>query len=176
MSLPLLISVAVSVLLQDRSVSDADIVAVFHAVCRVQFHLKPHHSVVHATNSHLVQMGDVIESMNRCGIPVSVVEDDEFDNAFRAALNDDVLASVVSPLITYQNSDRNTDEFEIGYDNAFTTKALYRLHVKWPIINEAYLDQLFATLKASGRDLCPELCRADSRYAGLLRHGESARS
>ena len=95
-------------------------------------------------------MGDVIESMNRCGIPVEVVEEDEFEDAFRAALNDEVLASVVSPLITYQNSDQNSDEFEIGYDNAFTTKALYRLHVKWPIINEAYLDQLFMTLKAFG--------------------------
>jgi len=41
-------------------------------------------------------------------------------------------------------------EFEIGYDNSFTTKALYRLRFKWPIINEAYLDQLFMTLNAFG--------------------------
>ena len=107
-------------------------------------------TVFHATNSHLVQMGDVIESMNRCGIPVNIVEEHEFENAFRAALDDKVLAPVVSPLITYQNSDRNMEEFEIGYDNTFTTKALYRLHVKWPIINEAYLDQLFMTLNAFG--------------------------
>ncbi len=107
-------------------------------------------TVFHATNSHLVQMGDVIESMNRCGIPVDIVEEDEYEKAFQAALSDEVLASVVSPLITYQNSDQNMEEFEIGYDNAFTTKALYRLHVRWPIINEAYLDQLFMTLNAFG--------------------------
>lgn len=73
-----------------------------------------------------------------------------FLKAFQAALSDEELSMVVSPLITYQASDRNTEEFNIGYDNAFTTKALYRLRVKWPIIGEAYLDQVFTSLKAIG--------------------------
>ncbi len=107
-------------------------------------------TVFHATNSHMVQMGDVIESMNRCGISVEIVDENEFETVFRRALDDETLSPVVSPLITYQNSDQNMEEFEIGYDNTFTTKALYRLRVKWPIINENYLDQLFATLRAFG--------------------------
>ena len=107
-------------------------------------------TVFHATNSHLVQMGDVVESMNRCGIPVETVDEQEFENAFRAALSDDALSMIVSPLITYQASDRNTQEFNIGYDNAFTTKALYRLRVKWPIIGEKYLDQVFTSLATIG--------------------------
>ena len=87
---------------------------------------------------------------NRCGIPVDAVEESTFEEAFRAALSDEALSMVVSPLITYQASDRNTMEFHIGCDNAFTTKALYRLHVKWPIITEACLDQVFSSLAAIG--------------------------
>lgn len=73
-----------------------------------------------------------------------------FLKAFQTALSDEDLPMIVSPLITYQASDRNTEEFNIGYDNAFTTKALYRLRVKWPIIGEACLDQVFTSLKAIG--------------------------
>ena len=107
-------------------------------------------TVFHATNSHLVQMGDVIESMNRCAIPIEIVEKETFEEAFRSALNDETLSMAVSPLITYQASDRNTEEFNIGYDNTFTTKALYRLRIKWPIIGEAYLDQMFTALRTIG--------------------------
>lgn len=42
------------------------------------------------------------------------------------------------------------EQFEIPFDNSFTTKTLYRLHVKWPIISEAYLDQVFTSLRTIG--------------------------
>ena len=90
-------------------------------------------TVFHASNSHWVQMGDVIESMNRCKIPVDIVDDDIFEEAFRSALEDEKLSAVVASLITYEASDPNTDEFLIDYDNAFTTKAFYRMRIKWPI-------------------------------------------
>ena len=51
----------------------------------------------------------------------------------RAALEDEKLSAVVASLITYEASDPNIDEFFIDYDNAFTTKALYRMRIKWPI-------------------------------------------
>jgi len=95
-------------------------------------------------------MGDVVESMNRCGIPIETVDEEEYGKAFQEALNDRELSMIVSLLITYQTSDRNTKEFNIGYDNAFTTKVLYRLKVKWPIIADGYLDQVFTTLRTIG--------------------------
>ena len=36
------------------------------------------------------------------------------------------------------------------HEGIFTTKARYRLGVKWPIINEAYLDQMFTALRTIG--------------------------
>ncbi len=107
-------------------------------------------SVYHASNSHTVQLGDVIESMNRCGIPVETVDEKEFTACFQQALKDEKLSEYVSPLLTYEASFQNSDEFEIGYDNSFTTKVLYGLRIKWPIINEAYLDRVFTALKTLG--------------------------
>ena len=103
-------------------------------------------TVFHATNGHRVQMGDVIEAMNRSGVPVKVVTEAEFIEAFNNAISDEKLSELVSPLISYQASDKNTVEFFIDYDNSFTTKALYRLGFKWPIINEDYLKNVFDSL------------------------------
>ena len=103
-------------------------------------------TVFHATNGHRVQMGDVIEAMNRSSIPVKIVKEGEFIEAFNAALSDEKRSELVSPLISYQASDKNTIEFFIDYDNSFTTKALYRLGFKWPIINEDYLKNVFDSL------------------------------
>ena len=105
-------------------------------------------TVFHATNGHRVQMGDVIEAMNKSGIPVKIVSEKEFIEAFNKALADEKLSEYVSPLISYQASDQNTIEFFIDYDNTFTTKALYRLGFKWPIINEKYLENVFESLSA----------------------------
>ena len=63
-------------------------------------------------------------------------------------MSDEKLSEAVSPLISYQASDQNTVEFFIDYDNTFTTKALYRLDFKWPIINEDYLRNVFDSLSS----------------------------
>ena len=104
-------------------------------------------TVFHATNGHRVQMGDVIEAMNRVGVPVEIVDKKTFDEMFGRALADDSLNELISPLISYQASDKNTVEFYIGHNNDFTTKALYRLGFKWPIINEDYLKNVFEALE-----------------------------
>ncbi len=105
-------------------------------------------TVFHATNGHRVQMGDIIEAMNQTGIPVKIVSEKEFTEVFNKALADEKLSEYISPLISYQASDMNTIEFFIDYDNTFTTKALYRLGFKWPIINEKYLENVFESLSA----------------------------
>ena len=104
----------------------------------------------HATNSHFVQMGGAVEAMNHCGIGVEIVSERAYLEAFEAALADEELSLIVSPLIAYQASDKNTVEFDSNNDNTFTVKVLYRLGFKWPIIDERYLDQMFEALETLG--------------------------
>ena len=81
---------------------------------------------------------------------VVAVEEESFSEAFRSALADEKSSGTVAPLISYQASDKNKMEFFLGYDNTFTTKALYRQGYKWPIISERYLDSAFRSLSTLG--------------------------
>ena len=104
-------------------------------------------TVFHATNGHRVQMGDVIEALNKIGVPIKIAGDDEFRQAFNEAISNEAMNEILSPLISYKNTGTDVVEFWIGHDNSFTTKALYRLGFKWPIINEDYLENAFEALE-----------------------------
>ena len=107
-------------------------------------------TVYQACNGHKVEMGDVIEVLNSCGIKIEVVRDDEFAAAMNEALKDDKKNMLISGLISYMSSDSEQSGEYIGYDNSFTTKALYRLGFKWPITNEKYLENAFEALDTLG--------------------------
>ena len=107
-------------------------------------------TVFHATNGHHVQMGDVVEAMNRIGIPIKTVSGKEFQQAFNDALSDEKMNEILSPLISYKGAQGEAVQFWIGHDNSFTTKMLYHLGFKWPIINEDYLSNAFSALEGFG--------------------------
>ena len=107
-------------------------------------------TVFQACNGHNVEMGDVVELLNRCGIKIEVVKDKEFFESLNTALMDEKKNMLISGLISYASSDNDKTEEFIGYDNSFTTKALYRLGFKWPIINEEYLANALNALATLG--------------------------
>ena len=80
------------------------------------------------------------------------VKDSQFRDALESsreeheALSDESMSEILSPLISYKGSAGEAAHFWIGHDNSFTTKALYRLGFKWPIINEDYLANAFEAL------------------------------
>ena len=102
-------------------------------------------TVFHAFNGHRVEMGDVIEAVNACGIPIQVVPDDVFDEAFQRALADESTNMLVSGLISYMSHDE--DIYEIEGDPTFTIRALYRLGFKWPATDKAYLINAIEALR-----------------------------
>lgn len=107
-------------------------------------------TVFQACNGHKIEMGDVVELLNKCGIKIEVVRDKEFIESLNTVLKDENKNMLVSGLISYASSDNDKTEEFIGYDNSFTTKALYRLGFKWPIINETYLANALNALATLG--------------------------
>ena len=107
-------------------------------------------TVFQACNSHRVQMADVVEAMNHCGLNVEVVSDKEFNRAMEEALRDEQKNMLVSGLVSYLSSDNADTVKYIDYDNTFTIKILYRLGFKWPITDENYLKNAFNALKSLG--------------------------
>ncbi|MGN1467967.1 MAG: amino acid adenylation domain-containing protein [Ruminococcus sp.] len=107
-------------------------------------------TVYHACNGHRVEMGDVIEALNKCGVKIDVVKDEQFKEALSHAMKDDKKNMLISGLISYMSSNSENTRELIGYDNSFTIKVLYRLGFKWPITNERYLENAFTALDTLG--------------------------
>lgn len=107
-------------------------------------------TLYHACNGHRVEMGDVIETLNKCGVKIDVVKDEQFKEALSHAMKDDKKNMLISGLISYMSSNSENTRELIGYDNSFTIKALYRLGFKWPITNERYLENAFTALDTLG--------------------------
>ncbi|MBP5155047.1 MAG: amino acid adenylation domain-containing protein, partial [Clostridia bacterium] len=102
-------------------------------------------TVFHCANAHEVQMGDVIEAMNRYGFEIKIVSDAEFSARLGEMMKDDSRGMLVSSLLTYSSGDRHVRSY-IKTDNAFSIKALYRLGYKWPITDGDYLLRVIESL------------------------------
>lgn len=100
-------------------------------------------------NNHYVQMGDVIYAMNRLGSEIAVVDDKDFDDRLMKLMSDDKKNDAVSVLISY-NSSGNRKTIEIPYNCQYTTKALYRINYKWPIVDEDYIEKSLQALMSLG--------------------------
>ncbi len=106
---------------------------------------KNNFSVFHAYNSHKIYMSDVIYAMKSYGFDIDVVPDKEFENTLSAAANQEELNDAVLGLIAYA-SDDESKRYEIMSDNRFTSEILYRLDYKWPITDDAYLENAIKAL------------------------------
>ena len=106
-------------------------------------------TVFHAYNSHLVEMGDLIQALNDNDLKVDVVHEREYNDRLKAALADESINSSVSPLVNYK-TDHDESIVENDVDNAFTIKALYRLGFHWHITDMDYIDSVILMLKTLG--------------------------
>lgn len=97
-------------------------------------------------NEHYVQMGDVINAMNEVGFKIDALNDEDFNNKLMDYMKDESKNDVVSVLISY-NSGINQKIIEIPYNSKFTTKVLYRIGFRWPIVNEEYIKKSLLALK-----------------------------
>ncbi|MBR6071206.1 MAG: amino acid adenylation domain-containing protein [Acholeplasmatales bacterium] len=106
-------------------------------------------TVFHSANSHMIQMGDIIYTMNLLGFDIKVVSDDEFIESMKEMMQDEENNMLVSSLISYSSSDTHVHSF-IGSNNEFTNKALYHLNYKWPITDKEYLTKAIESLMTLG--------------------------
>ena len=103
-------------------------------------------TVFNGNNPHCVHMYNVIEVLRANGFRIDIVDRDEFDRRFAEKLKDESVAGDISGLISYMGND---GEFrrEIGADNRYTVKALYRLGFSWPIIDLGYIERAVKSLE-----------------------------
>ena len=107
-------------------------------------------TVFHARNAHDVEMGDVLAAMNECGIEIKPVSDEEFQKRISAFMEDEAKSMLVAPLISYNKALGTIKLANIPDVSTFTTKALYQLGFKWPIITDDYIKKAIMALQTLG--------------------------
>ncbi len=84
----------------------------------------------------------LIDAVNRCGIPVKPVSDEEYYRDFYRVMGDPRMNEKVSALLTNDRPDMHMLET----DNRFTANVLYRLGFSWPFIDDGYLERIIKGL------------------------------
>ena len=106
-------------------------------------------TVFHAYNSHAVEMGDLVNSMNELGISVRPVTDAEFERRLQEGLLNDKISHYLSPLIEYDLSGDNKYT-EVCVDNSFTTNVLYALGFGWTITDRRIIRRMLEVMLSLG--------------------------
>ena len=106
-------------------------------------------TVFHVYNSHTVDMADVLEAMERCGIHLEKVSDEVFADRLAEGLANEEFNTVLSPLVDYDLTD-DTLRRDIPCDNRFTVQALSRLGARWSIIDMDYLVKMIRMMQKIG--------------------------
>lgn len=88
----------------------------------------------------------LIEAVNRCGLTVKPVPDEEYYADFYRMMGDQKLNKKVSALLTNDRPDLHV----VNTDNRFTANILYRLGFSWPFIEDVYLQKVIKALDSMG--------------------------
>jgi thioester reductase-like protein len=103
-------------------------------------------TVFNGNNPHCVHMYNVIEVLRKLGLEIEIVSRSEFDRRFAEKLKDDSVSAEISGLISYIGNSGESRR-QIGADNRYTVKALYRLGFSWPLIDPEYIDRALRSLE-----------------------------
>ena len=99
-------------------------------------------TVFHAESRVTFDEAKLIESVNRCGLKVTPVKDEEYYADFYRLMGDPKFNAKLSALLTNDRPDIHMVEV----DTRFTADVLYRLGFSWPFIDDDYLDRVIQSL------------------------------
>ena len=88
----------------------------------------------------------LMEAVNRCGLTIKPVNDDEYYADFYRIMADPAGSSKVSALLTNDRPDIHIVET----DNRFSVNVLYRLGFTWPFVSDEYLENIIRSLDDLG--------------------------
>lgn len=102
-------------------------------------------------NVHWPPYGDVIECMNRIGIPIERVEQEEFQKRLAEAMNDADKSDLVQSLVAYREASDGRVHVMNGWDTkAYTGQILLRLGFRWSFTTWDYVERYLCCLQGLG--------------------------
>lgn len=100
----------------------------------------------HADNRFGFDEMQLINVVNKCGITIKPVPDEEYYDDYYRMLGNEKLNSRLQGLVTNDRPDLHA----VDTDNLFTANILYRLGFSWPLVDDSYLENVINSLKTLG--------------------------
>ncbi len=109
----------------------------------------PHCTVFHPVNAHRQIFDNIVFCMNRLGIDIPYVENEDYQKALSQAFNDPAKAPLLQSLMAYQNAPgkyvvNNGDDYE------YTTQVLLRLGFRWNFTTWDYMERFITAIQGLG--------------------------
>ena len=102
-------------------------------------------------NVHWPPYGDIIECMNRIGIPIERVETEEFQRRLSLAMQDPEKSELVQSLVAYKEENDGLFRVANGWDTkAYTAQVLLRLGFRWSFTTWDYVQNYLRCLQGLG--------------------------
>ena len=106
--------------------------------------------IFHPYNNHSVTMGNIIQQLNRLGMPIEVTETEDYEEALARAQAESEKAPALSSMIAYQNIGHGRKVVALARENGYTSQVLYRLGYQWPLISREYMERFIIALRDLG--------------------------
>ena len=102
-------------------------------------------------NVHWPPYGDTIDCMNRIGIPIERVENEEFQRRLNEAMQDPEKSELVQSLVAYKEASDGRFRVGNGWDTkAYTAQVLLRLGFRWSFTTWDYIENYLRCLQGLG--------------------------
>ena len=102
-------------------------------------------------NIHWPPYGDTIECMNRIGIPIERVENEEFQRRLTEAMQDPQKSELVQSLVAYKEVNDGLFRVVNGWETkGYTAQVLLRLGFRWSFTTWDYVENYLRSLQGLG--------------------------
>ncbi len=102
-------------------------------------------------NVHWPPYGDIIDCMNRIGIPIERVENEEFQHRLTIAMQDPEKSELVQSLVAYKEENDGLFRIANGWETkAYTAQVLLRLGFRWSFTTWDYIEKYLRCLQGLG--------------------------
>ena len=102
-------------------------------------------------NVHWPPYGDIIDCMNRIGIPIERVESEEFQRRLSLAMQDPEKSELVQSLVAYKEVNDGKFRVANGWETkAYTAQVLLRLGFRWSFTTWDYVENYLRCLQGLG--------------------------
>ena len=107
-------------------------------------------TVFNAINNHSIPTVSVIRVMQKSGMDISLVEDEQFHEALLTAEKDPKKAAILQSMLAYINVNGGTSVIPVQASCEYTTQVLARMGFFWNETGEAYVQRFIEAMAGLG--------------------------